>query len=396
MKKFLWVIIGIIAFTSFLTYRNVEAEYFFTNESYTPDVLCLPGNYPYNPGDCRPSGPSQYLTELASLGISFPLIPLSAKSPDPALAEVDVNYAEVITPNAPVYGSMADAVAGNKQGAARRLSGETVYISYIVQEQVEGKKIYMIDQGAWMRGADISRIGVIPLFQGLLFDETPSSDFGWILTFFAPSPQVESKRSPGYQGDDYSGNLFDLYEVVQIFSEEIIDEETWYMIAPDEWVPKKYVARVRVNPNPPEGISEDRWIDINLFDQTLAVYDQRKLLFATVVATGVEPLWTQPGIFQIYEKHEKTYMAGALGVDGADSYYLEDVPWTMYFDQARALHGAYWRTKMGFEQSHGCVNLTPGDAHWLFDWANIGDWVHVWDPSGLTPTDPKLYGSGGF
>jgi hypothetical protein len=396
MKKFLWVIIGIIALTPFSTYRNVEAEYFFTNESDTPDVLCLPGIYSNNPGDCRPSGPSQYLTELAALGISFPLIPLSSKSPDPALAEIDVNYAEVITPNAPVYASMAEAVVGNKQSAARKLSGETVYISYTSQEEVEGKKLYMIDQGAWMRGADISRIGVIPLFQGLLFDETPKSDFGWILTFFAPSPQVESKRSPGYQGDDYSGNLFDLYEVVQIFSEEIIDEETWYMIAPDEWIPKKYVARVRVNTSSPEGISEDRWIDINLFDQTIAVYDQRKLVFATVVATGVEPLWTQPGIFQIYEKHETTYMAGALGSDGADSYYLEDVPWTMYFDQARALHGAYWRTKMGFEQSHGCVNLTPGDAHWLFDWANIGDWVHVWDPSGLTPTDPALYGSGGF
>ena len=74
-----------------------------------------------------------------------------------------------------------------------------------------------------------------------------------------------------------------------------------------------------------------------------------------------------------------------------DFYYLDNVPWTMYFDKARALHGAYWRTRFGYPQSHGCVNLSVGDAHWLYNWANEGDWVYVHDPSGLTPTDPALY-----
>jgi lipoprotein-anchoring transpeptidase ErfK/SrfK len=168
------------------------------------------------------------------------------------------------------------------------------------------------------------------------------------------------------------------------------------MIGPDEWLPKKYVARIDVNPTPPPGVTGDRWIEVNLFEQTLSVYDHRQLVFATVIATGIEPFWTQPGLFQIYEKHDKTPMTGSFEANRSDAYYLEDVPWTMYYDQARALHGAYWRTKMGFEQSHGCINMTPGDAHWLFDWASIGDWVYVWDPSGRTPTDPKLYGSGGF
>ena len=66
----------------------------------------------------------------------------------------------------------------------------------------------------------------------------------------------------------------------------------------------------------------------------------------------------------------------------------------MYFDGARALHGAYWRAKMGFEQSHGCVNLTIGDAHWIYDWAQVGDLVYVWDPSGQTPTDPSVRSDG--
>ena len=88
-------------------------------------------------------------------------------------------------------------------------------------------------------------------------------------------------------------------------------------------------------------------------------------------------------------------MSGAFEADKSDYYYLEDVPWTMYFDQARAIHGAYWRAMFGYEQSHGCVNMSVGDAHWVYDWAKEGDWVFVHDPSGATPTDPKFYTNGG-
>jgi lipoprotein-anchoring transpeptidase ErfK/SrfK len=155
------------------------------------------------------------------------------------------------------------------------------------------------------------------------------------------------------------------------------------------------VRQVRINTTPPEGVSADRWIDINLYDQTLAVYENRELVFATMVASGGEPFFTQPGLHQIYEKKELETMSGAFEADRSDFYYLEDVPWTMYFDQKRALHGAYWRAWFGYAGTHGCVNLSIGDSQWLFGWAEMGDYVHVWDPSGQTPTDPAFYGSGG-
>ena len=88
-------------------------------------------------------------------------------------------------------------------------------------------------------------------------------------------------------------------------------------------------------------------------------------------------------------------MSGSFEADRSDYYYLEDVPWTMYFDDKRALHGAYWRAWFGYPGTHGCVNFSIGDAKWLYDWANVGDYVYVWDPSGETPTDPSFYGAGG-
>jgi hypothetical protein len=182
---------------------------------------------------------------------------------------------------------------------------------------------------------------------------------------------------------------------VQVYATEEVDGTEWYMVGPDEWIEQRMIGRVLPNPKPPEGVTGDRWIEINLFEQTIAVYDHSQLVFATLIASGLDPFYTRPGVFQIYKKLDTTPMAGAFAADRSDYYYLQDVAWTMYYDKARALHTAYWRTRFGYPQSHGCINLSPGDARWVYDWANEGDWVYVWDPSGETPTDPGYYGDGG-
>jgi hypothetical protein len=48
-------------------------------------------------------------------------------------------------------------------------------------------------------------------------------------------------------------------------------------------------------------------------------------------------------------------------------YSVANVPWAMYFHEAYALHGAYWHNGFGRARSHGCVNLAPKDARWLYE-----------------------------
>ncbi len=127
----------------------------------------------------------------------------------------------------------------------------------------------------------------------------------------------------------------------------------------------------------------------------MTVYEQGQLVFATLISTGLDGWWTQPGVFQIYEKLEADPMAGSFAADRSDFYYLEDVPWILYFDESRAIHGSYWHNGYGYPRSHGCVNMSPFDSHWIFNWAEEGTWVYVYDPSGRTPTDAELYGAGG-
>ena len=373
----------------------VSTTTFQSDSSAQAAVLCLPGIYPQNPGNCLASGPSSYLSEIAKVGITFPVTPLPATKPDPALTYVDYRYGQVRTSNAPVFSSVEDAQKGGRKNAIRTIDASFGYISYTEDVVIDGKRFYMVEPGAWMTANDISRIGVVPLFQGLEFTRTPEHAFGWALQFLSNGP-IETKRTPGYSNNDYTGHVINHQEVVQIYAVEQADDQEWYLVGPDEWLPDKVIARVIPNNTPPEGVAGDRWIEVNLYEQTMAVYDQRELVFATLIASGVEPFWTRPGLFQVTEKLETTPMRGAFEADRSDAYYLEDVPWTMYFDQARALHGAYWRANLGFPQSHGCVNLTVGDSRWIFDWANVGDYVYVWDPSGTTPTDPSVYTSGGY
>ena len=373
----------------------ISTTTFQSDSSAQAAVLCLPGIYPHNPGNCLASGPSSYLSEIAKVGMTFPVTPLPATKPDPALTYVDYRYGQVRTSNAPVFSSVEDAQKGGRKNAIRTIDASFGYISYTEDVVIDGKRFYMVEPGAWMTANDISRIGVVPLFQGLEFTRTPEHAFGWALQFLSNGP-IETKRTPGYSNNDYTGHVINHQEVVQIYAVEQADDQEWYLVGPDEWLPDKVIARVIPNNTPPEGVAGDRWIEVNLYEQTMAVYDQRELVFATLIASGVEPFWTRPGLFQVTEKLETTPMRGAFEADRSDAYYLEDVPWTMYFDQARALHGAYWRANLGFPQSHGCVNLTVGDSRWIFDWANVGDYVYVWDPSGATPTDPSVYTSGGY
>ncbi|MFK7985746.1 MAG: L,D-transpeptidase [Sandaracinaceae bacterium] len=119
----------------------------------------------------------------------------------------------------------------------------------------------------------------------------------------------------------------------------------------------------------PEGVAEDeRWIHVDLSEQVVVAYEGDEPVFATLVSTGREGNETPVGTFRIQSKHVSTTMDDPNA--GADAYSIEDVPWTMYFEGSYALHGAFWHDRFGRVRSHGCVNLAPADARWLFQWSS--------------------------
>ena len=113
-----------------------------------------------------------------------------------------------------------------------------------------------------------------------------------------------------------------------------------------------------------------KWIDIDVTHQRLTAYEGDRPVFSALVSTG---LWATPtilGRFRIRSKLPAQRMIGP-------GYDLPNVPWVMYFYETYAIHGAYWHNNFGHPMSHGCVNMRPADAQWLYNWAPIGTPVVV-------------------
>jgi lipoprotein-anchoring transpeptidase ErfK/SrfK len=138
---------------------------------------------------------------------------------------------------------------------------------------------------------------------------------------------------------------------------------------------EKDVRRIEAREKPPEVADDEKWIDVDLGTQSLVAYIGAQPVYATLISSGrvrdvLDPLKnfeTPTGSFRVQSKHLTATMDGDLVADGP--YSIEDVPYVMYFQLAYALHSAFWHDSFGRPHSHGCVNLAPRDAKWLFEFA---------------------------
>ncbi|MCY1062363.1 L,D-transpeptidase [Nannocystis sp. SCPEA4] len=112
------------------------------------------------------------------------------------------------------------------------------------------------------------------------------------------------------------------------------------------------------------------WVDVDVGSQTLAIMRGQQPVFVTLVSsgTGHKPNTATPrGIYRIRNKLAYGPMRNRPE-DAEDSpYHVEAVPWVQYFYRRFALHASYWHDGFGHRKSHGCVNLSPRDARYVFE-----------------------------
>jgi lipoprotein-anchoring transpeptidase ErfK/SrfK len=111
--------------------------------------------------------------------------------------------------------------------------------------------------------------------------------------------------------------------------------------------------------------SSKRWIEVDLSTQRLIAWEGKTWVNAVIVSTGKDSTPTPKGTFEVYVKHSTARMQG-------DDYDIPDVPHVMYFTGGYGFHGAYWHKRFGTPVSHGCVNLAPDKARWLYNFADVG------------------------
>src|SRR4030042_7077208 len=260
-----------------------------------------------DPQDCFPVGPSSYLTQMASLGIELPITSIPYQPIDESLGVLPYSYALLGDGSTPVYASLEDASSGKNE--IRSIDpGGLRYVSYIDYSDTDNGRFFKLHDETWVRVS--SRVSIPHSYPGgIELDRTPRHSFGWILPF---NPSLETKLAPGYSPDSYTGHTLNQYQIVPVYTSQVVDGVDWDLVAPDEWVESRMIGRVTPNTTPPDGITSDRWIEVNRDEQTLVVYDQNKLIYATLIASGMDPFFTKPGLFQIQRKLDSTPMSGSF------------------------------------------------------------------------------------
>ncbi|MGL4648413.1 MAG: L,D-transpeptidase family protein, partial [Caldilineaceae bacterium] len=183
----------------------------------------------------------------------------------------------------------------------------------------------------------------------------PGLPFGWVV-----SPTLNVRKTPGLTGQ-LLGELTH-YQVVPILEEIVRDRQRWYRIGQDQWTSATWVSVARPHARPGNIRPDERWVGVNLKEQTAIAYEGDKPVFAGLIASGVAGSPTVQGIFRTWWRLDSRRMAGP-------GYYLEEVTWTCYVSGGYALHTAYWHDNFGRPRSHGCVNFSPYDAWWIFQWS---------------------------
>jgi L,D-transpeptidase catalytic domain len=167
----------------------------------------------------------------------------------------------------------------------------------------------------------------------------------------------------------------------------------WYRLLDDKfeqyyYVPASHIRLIpteELTPLSPNVPDENKRVEVRLDDQLLLAYENAQIVFATRISSGGKRFsgkYTTPiGNFITYHKRPTRHMAaGDIASNGFD---LPGVPWVLYITEGGiSFHGTYWHNDYGRPHSHGCINLAPQAAKWLFRWTR---------PT-VPPEKPLVYG----
>jgi hypothetical protein len=191
--------------------------------------------------------------------------------------------------------------------------------------------------------------------------------------------------------------------------QRLVGNAKYYQLGDGRWVDSEQTALVLQPAEFPKvAKAGQKWVEIDLSEQVLVAWEGTRPVFATLVTTGRPAIGdpetttaTPRGTFRVMSKHltitmdsdegrtrkvveEKglkpgdpgyvpTKGDGVYGVSkrrGEGLFKLRDVPYVQYFEKNYAIHGAYWHDVYGVPRSHGCINLSPVDARFLFAWTD--------------------------
>ena len=163
------------------------------------------------------------------------------------------------------------------------------------------------------------------------------------------------------------------------------DGALWYQITDELLYIEYYVLAAHLRPVANSELTPisthvepgQKRVDVSIAEQRLWAYEEGQVVLDTKVSTGLPgvgpangiPTDTPQGSWNIMSKMPVRHMGDGKVTSDINAYELPGVPWVSYFHETGvAFHGTYWHDNYGNEMSHGCVNMHPDEALWIFRW----------------------------
>jgi hypothetical protein len=140
----------------------------------------------------------------------------------------------------------------------------------------------------------------------------------------------------------------------------------------------KVLTDADVAPINPDVAPDDKRIEADLDRQTLSCFEGPTEVYFCRISSGLKQQYDST-TGEINNKlatpvgnlftHWKIFSLNMTAGTFQSGYSTPAVPWsTMISGEGIAIHGAFWHNAFGEKRSHGCINVSPEDAKWIFRW----------------------------
>jgi hypothetical protein len=154
----------------------------------------------------------------------------------------------------------------------------------------------------------------------------------------------------------------------------------WYKVRDDKkgarpyYVLARHVRRISPQDFAPISQGADKRIVVTLDEQRIDCYEGETVVFSTLTSSGGGGYGTPRGEWAVVYKQPARHMYSDPELESfsdPDYFDLPGVPFNIFFTtMGHAIHGTYWHGDYGRPRSHGCLNVTPEAARWMYRWTD--------------------------
>jgi len=121
----------------------------------------------------------------------------------------------------------------------------------------------------------------------------------------------------------------------------------------------------------PDVPDEHKHIYVDTNAQLVTAFEGDQSVLIARCSSGGPGTRTPTGDYATFHKGPTIHMTNDGAAGAGRGYDLPGVPWVSFFTgTGDSFHGTYWHNDYGRPRSHGCVNLTPDDAKFIYRWTS--------------------------